>query len=369
MNTPFSTERFIKQKAQELGLAPVGIAEARSFEEMSHFERWLRQGYAADMAYLGRRLLERLDPQKVLPGAKSVIVCGLSYNRKSERSVELEDANRGWISRYAWGDDYHEVLKERLRLLASHLERHLQADFAHKIFVDTGPVLERVFAYHAGLGWFGKNACIIHPKLGSYFFLGVILTDLELMPDEPLPDRCGTCQRCLEACPTGALVAPRVLDSRLCISYQTIENRGPIGASVAARLEKNLFGCDICQEVCPWNRRAPLSQESCFDPRPGFYAPDLQEFFKQVFEEYPAGFKNSALKRAKKRGLLRNVMVQMGNACLPEYLQLLRRVRFEDELLENTRKTVIRRLEKGNRADIFGRGIAKEDHSPDGPGS
>ena len=345
-------ENRIKQIVREEGIPLVGIAGAGSYPEMSYFARWLRAGYAAGMHYMARRKSERLNISRLLPGVRSVIVCGWPYNTRRERSIDQADPRRGWISRYAWGEDYHSVFRKKLREVDSKLHQILHREFESRIFVDTGPVLERVFAYRAGLGWFGKNSCLLHPQWGSYFFLGVILTTLELRADRPLPDRCGTCRRCLEACPTGALVVPKLLDSRLCISYQTIENRGEIPQELVPRLGRNLFGCDICQEVCPWNQKAPLTEEPAFQPRNGFLAPRLDRFFLQVLQEYPAAFKNSPLKRAKQKGLLRNTVIAIGNSPAQNGHKLLSEKRFTDEGLEKLRRSVLQTFRRPRQPDV-----------------
>jgi epoxyqueuosine reductase len=244
----------IKNKAYDLGFDLVGIAPLGPFPESNFYPRWLENGYAGDMHYLDRQKHAKLQPDSVLPGAKSVIVCAINYNTR--KPYTQLDSLRAWISRYAWGVDYHDSVGRKLKAFAAWIEE--SAPQRTRAYVDTGPLLERVYAKYAGIGWFGKNTCIINQRSGSWLFLGCILTDLEIQHDAPAPDRCGTCTRCLDACPTGALVAPYILDSRKCIAYSTIELRGEIPEAHRHEIGHHLFGCDICQDVCPWNRKAPF---------------------------------------------------------------------------------------------------------------
>ncbi len=337
-------KQYIKELALQVGFDLVGIAEAKNYPETAYFEKWLNLGYAADMHYLARRRADRVDPQRILPDAKSVIVCGLLYNTRKERSIDADFRQRAWISRYAWARDYHTLVQEILSVLVEKIQTKLGREIQHRAYVDTGPVLERVFAYHAGLGWFGRNSCLIHPRLGSYFFLGVIFTDLPLPSDSPMPERCGDCMRCLEACPTGAIVSPKMVDSRKCISFQTIENRGTIPGEIMAKMGNRVFGCDVCQEVCPWNRKAPLTKNEGFLPRPGFFAPDFAELLRLVLQGYPKKFIDSPLKRAKQKGLLRNVLIAMGNSGHLNHAEYLRHLRFDDPELAKLQHWAIRKL-------------------------
>ncbi|MDO8494497.1 MAG: tRNA epoxyqueuosine(34) reductase QueG [Deltaproteobacteria bacterium] len=295
-------ESFIKQKGLEIGFDKIAIAEARSFPEHAALQNWLSQGFHGTMQYMERGASKRINPKEVMPEAKSVITCALNYNTDYPYSTECKDKERGWIARYAWGDDYHDVIKKMLRELAAFLAGQ------SKVYIDTGPVMERVFAKNSGLGWIGKNTCVIDPKLGSWLFLGLILTDLELKPDMIIADHCGKCTACIDACPTQALVEPYKLDARKCISYLTIEHRGEIEPALAKKMGNHLLGCDICQDVCPWNRKAPTTNKKEFQPRDGFFNPDFKNFEEKV-QKYPDGFKNSPLKRAKKMGLLRNLKI------------------------------------------------------------
>ncbi len=319
----------VVELAHSLGLDLCGVAPASGFTELEHLGDWLERGYAGEMAYL--RDDRRRSPLFTMQEARSVIVCALNYNTALPSSIEAlqsvagSAAPHGWISRYAWGDDYHKVLGKKLDALVAMLHKEFPEPFAARAYVDTGPIVERVAAKYAGLGWLAKNTCLINVTLGSFFFLGVILTTLELQPatgpeEAPPPDLCGNCTLCLEACPTGALVEPYVLDARRCISYLTIELRGAIPLEFRAPMGVNIFGCDICQDVCPWNRRAPESALPEFQPRRSaansLFLPEIEWLVSLGEEEFREVFRNSPVKRAKWRGLLRNACVAIGNSGL-----------------------------------------------------
>jgi len=271
--------------------------------------------------------LRRASLKHAAPWARSVVVCALNYNTAKLYSTRAQDPRRGWISRYAWGSrDYHDALLPRLQQVENALK-----DFAGKhgiaietrSYVDTGPIQERVYAKYAGIGWVGKNTCIIHPKLGSWLFLGVILTSLEVNSVQPLPDRCGSCTRCIEACPTKAIVAPGKLDSRRCIAYLTIEKRGVISEELRAPMGHHVFGCDICQDVCPWNNKtgnAPASSAAEFQAREHRFHPDLRWLAQMDDAAYREQFRESPVRRAKRGGLRRNVAVAMGNSGHREFV-------------------------------------------------
>lgn len=299
-------EDFIKKEGEEVGFDKVAIARAEKYPEHEALRSWIEQGFHGSMEWMEKGETRRRDPKEVMPEVKSVITCALNYNSDYPYSTECRDPNRGWIARYAWGEDYHEVVDTMLKNLISQLDRVVPGS-AFKHYVDTGPVMERVFAKHSGLGWIGKNTCIIDQKLGSFLFLGVILTNLELKPDPIVPDYCGSCTACIDTCPTQAITGPYNIDARKCISYLTIEHRGEIDPTLAPKMGNHIFGCDICQDACPWNRKSPRTARKEFQPREGFFNPDLKEFQKRVEKDYPKGFKNSPLKRTKKEGLLRNV--------------------------------------------------------------
>jgi epoxyqueuosine reductase len=318
---------IVKHAAEEAGFDLCGIAPAADPAELDHFPAWISAGRAGEMRYMQARdeqgSLKRGSLARVAPWARSVIVCAINYNAAHPYSTDCKESDRGWISRYAWSrEDYHQAVMRRLRLVETALreavENQAQTPRAENLitrcYVDTGPVVERVFAKYAGIGWIGKNTCIINQKKGSWLFLGVILTSLELTPDLPPPERCGTCTRCIEACPTDAILAPYQLDSNRCISYLTIEKRGPIAEELRPGMGRHIFGCDICQDVCPWNRKAPVSSAAEFKPRPGLVNPALAWLAEISEEEFRHTFARSPIRRAKRSGLRRNAVIAMGNS-------------------------------------------------------
>jgi epoxyqueuosine reductase len=307
----------VKATGRRLGFDLVAIGPADPPERGPAFEAWLAAGYAGTMGYLERGRAKRLDPRRVLPGARALIACALNYYQGPEADGPSH------VARYAWGTDYHEVMASRLTGLLDDLVL-AAPDTTGRVYVDTGPVLERELAARAGLGWIGKNTMLLHQGLGSYFFIGVVLTNAELAFDDPLPDRCGTCTRCLEACPTGAFVAPYVMDARRCISYLTIEHRGPIPEGLRESVGALAFGCDVCQDVCPWNGKAPVTPEAAFAARE---LPGLAELVTLTDEEYRGRLRGSPLRRARRRGLARNAAVALGNAGDPAAAPALARAR------------------------------------------
>ena len=296
----------VKTRAVELGFDRVAIGPASPPEHGPAFSRWVGSGYAATMDYLGRREGERLDPARVLPGARSVVCVALNYYQ----GEPAPDPSWSPVARYAWGRDYHAVMTPRLSGLAAHLAEAGGA--ASKGYVDTGPLLERDLAARAGLGWVGKNTMLLHPELGSWFFIGALLTTAALDFDEALPDRCGTCRACLDACPTDAFAAPYVLDARRCISYLTIEHRGAIDTGLENALGPWQFGCDVCQSVCPWNRKTPMTREPSFLPTAPY--PEAARIVEMGDEELRARFIGTAMLRAKPAGLRRNAAIAMAHA-------------------------------------------------------
>ena len=303
----------IKQKAQELGFDLCGVAPAHSFAELSFFREWLERGYAGEMAYLERSADKRADVRNVLPGARSVIVTGTIYNTDRPYSTECADPEVALIARYAWGDDYHDVIKARLDQLVAWMRDRSPEAFEARAYVDTGPVQERVYAQYGGLGWIGKNTCLINPAIGSWLFLSEIICTLALEPDRPVLDHCGTCTLCIEACPTGAITAPHVLDSTRCLSYLTIELRGPIPDAHRSALGSHVYGCDICQEVCPYNQRPPVSSDPAWQPRPSLDRPSMTSLWERSDEDLRRSLKGSAMTRAKVTGIRRNLAVAMAN--------------------------------------------------------
>jgi epoxyqueuosine reductase len=307
-----STAATIKSRAHELGFDLCGIARADSYPELAFLPDWLERGYAATMEWMHRSADRRADVRRVVPGARSVIVTATLYNTARPYSSDVApDVAR--ISRYAWGDDYHDVLKARLDRLVAWMRDESTVDFDARAYVDTGPVQERVYAQYAGLGWIGKNTCLIHPELGSWLFLGVIITTLELEPDTQGLEQCGSCTACLEACPTGALIEPGVLDSSRCLSYLTIEHRGDVPSEYHDAIGTHVYGCDICQEVCPYNQPAPASGDSVWQPRAGLDLPRLAELASRSDDELRALIKGTPMRRAKVAGLRRNLAIALGN--------------------------------------------------------
>ena len=328
---PSSLSERVKGMALALGFDLAGVARAEPTPETRFLRDWLDRGFAGDMGYLSRRAEERMDPRRVLEGARSVVAVGLVYD-PGETAAAKPTTKDGVVARYAGGDDYHDVLGERLRALESGLEALAGRPVRARSYVDTGPVQERVFAAYAGLGWIGKNTCLIHPRLGSYLFLGVVLTDLELEADVREPDHCGTCRACLDACPTDAFAAPYVLDATKCISYATIESRGPIDASLREAHGGWVFGCDICQEVCPWNLRdrrvVPPDGSGLrarLAARPEWVRPSLEWILGLGEDDWREATRDTALRRAKFRGLLRNALVAAGNSGESALVPLVRR--------------------------------------------
>ena len=305
----------IKARARELGFDACGIAPAGDFPELRFLPEWIARGYAGTMAYLERSADRRADVRRVLPSARSVIVTATVYNTDRPYSTECADPSRAHIARYAWGDDYHDVVGGRLEALLDWMRRQSTDPFDARAYVDTGPVQERVYARHAGIGWIGKNSCVINPQLGSWMFLGEIICSLPLAPDGPALDQCGTCTLCLEACPTGALVAPGALDSTRCISYLTIEHRGEIPGAWRPAIGSHVYGCDICQEVCPWNHAAPSSADPAWQPRPTWDLPALVDLLQMPSEELRSALVGSAMSRAKPAGLKRNIEIATENAA------------------------------------------------------
>jgi epoxyqueuosine reductase len=340
-----SETAWIIERAKAQGFDLCGVVRAEKFAELGLAREWLARGYAGEMKYLTDS--RRSDPQTVMPGLRSVIVCALNYNSPAPRSVdavEPEGDPRGWISRYAWGQDYHDVLHHKLQSLASSLGERFTQPHESRVYADTGPLHERVFAKHAGLGWLGKNTLLLSAHLGSWFFLGTILTTLDIPPtlgpaEAPPPNLCGSCTKCIDACPTGALVQPYVMDARLCISYLTIELRSSIPEPLREPMGRHVFGCDICQDVCPWNRRAPVTQAEEFQPRlfprsaedlpsgpaasvaakaeeeESLFLPRLERLAAMTEDQFRAAFRGSPIKRTKWRGLVRNACIALGNSA------------------------------------------------------
>jgi epoxyqueuosine reductase len=329
---------LVKQAALEAGFELAGIAPVRDFAELKHFPQWIAAGQAGEMKYMEARdaagELKRVSLRSVAPWARSVVVCAINYNTAQPYSTQAEDPQRGWISRYAWSrEDYHEAVMRRLREVETRLSREFESSEAPqtRCYVDTGPLVERVYAKYAGVGWIGKNTCILNQKMGSWLFLGVILTSVELEPDLPAPDRCGTCTRCIEACPTDALIAPYQLDSNRCISYLTIEKRGVIPEDMREGMGRHVFGCDICQDVCPWNGKAPVTNAAEFQPREGLVNPALEWLAEMSVEAFREAFRGSPIRRAKRTGIRRNAAIAMGNSGNREFLPVLEKLAGDED--------------------------------------
>jgi len=308
----------IRGLARECGFELAGVTAAQPVAEREWYHQWVAAGYAGEMRYLAdRRAAMRDDPRHLLPSARFVICVGKLYNTPWPYSTEFDDGERAWISRYAWGGDYHQTVRRGLERLDAMLRERGPEPFESKICVDTAPLAERSYARMAGLGWIGKNTCLINQQGGSWFFLGELLVSFGIEPgaqDTPPPDRCGTCRRCIEACPTAAIVPGGpgyAVDSRLCISYFTIELRGAVPEDQRAAMGGHAFGCDICQDVCPWNRRAPVTSDPAFTPR--HFAPPLERLAAVTEQEFLGMFQGSPVTRARYSGFLRNVAIAMGN--------------------------------------------------------
>ncbi len=310
------TSSDVKREASSLGFDLCGIAPAAAHPELEFFREWLDRGYAGDMEYLGRTADRRADVRAIMPTARSVISLATVYNTRHPHSTECADESRAAIARYAWGDDYHVVVEARLDLLVDRLRHIADHSFEAKAYVDTGPVQERVYAHHAGLGWIGKNTCLINETIGSWVFLSTIICNLPLEPDAPPLDRCGTCTLCLDACPTGALVEPRVLDATACLAYLTIETREDIPLEHRDSVGAHAYGCDVCQEVCPWNQRpsTAVTADPHWQPRPGLDRPRLLDLWNRSDDELRDLLKGSPMKRAGLARFRRNLAIAIGNS-------------------------------------------------------
>ena len=306
--------------ARECGFELAGVARALPAGDAARYRDWVDAGNAGAMGYLTDHRAEvREDPRHLLPSARSIICVGKLYETPWPHTTRFDDDACAWISRYAWGEDYHDVMRRGLEQLAARAAQQ-SGPFESRICVDTAPLLERSYARLAGLGWIGKNTCLINQQSGSWFFLGELLVSLDIAPDAPPPDRCGTCRRCIDACPTAAIVPHGegyTLDARLCISYFTIELRGVVPEEMRQAIGSHIFGCDICQDVCPWNRRAPVTADPAFAPRE--FAPPLEQMAALTELEFRAMFRHSPVSRARYRGFLRNVAIAMGNSGLPQF--------------------------------------------------
>ncbi|MEO7166625.1 MAG: tRNA epoxyqueuosine(34) reductase QueG [Chthoniobacterales bacterium] len=330
MSTPLEIKTELLRRAAEVGFDDCRVASAAGPAHPGEFRAWLEAGSAAEMDWIGRGAEKRCDPQLVLAGARSVVAVAMNYYQGRSQKEEGRNGVHGRIARYAWGEDYHEVVLGKLRELEVVLAR---AGGAQKVYVDTGPVLERDFAAEAGIGWHGKSTMLLNRSLGTWFFLGEILTTLELPPDPPQVARCGSCTRCIAACPTGAITAPHQLDAARCISYLTIELKGSIPLEFRRLIGDRVYGCDDCLDACPWNRFAQVSRESAFAARPAVAQRLLRDFLALDDDEFRALFRGSPIKRIKRRGFLRNVCVALGNVGTAEDLPALEKATRDPEPL------------------------------------
>ena len=344
----------IKRLATDAGFDLAGVAGVNDTSEHQFFPQWIANGQAGDMKYMEARNdagnLKRASLANAAPWARSVIVCALNYNTDQPYSTHAGTTSQAWISRYAWTQrDYHDVVLAKLRQLESRFVALCEQDGSGTprtwCYVDTGPVIERIFAKYAGIGWIGKNTCILNQDLGSWLFLGVMLTSLELPPDLPPADRCGSCTRCLDACPTNAFPAPYQLDATKCISYLTIEERGTVPEELRSGIGRQVFGCDICQDVCPWNREAPLTKTPELSARQQLVNPDLEWLARLSPEEFRDVFRGTPVKRAKHNGLLRNVAIAIGNSGEDRFLPVLEDlIRHDDPTIAEAANWALRRI-------------------------
>jgi epoxyqueuosine reductase len=355
MIPPKDLKERIKIKSKQLGFLLSGVTTPDPPPHLSVFEDWLKQGRNASMDYMAddRSRARRADPRLILPDCKSILVLAISYSNPSLTPglfPEREDV-RGKVAAYAWGADYHQLLPERLQALVAFIEEQVGQPVANRWYTDTGPILERELAQRAGLGWIGKNTCLIGPKHGSYFLLAEIFLDLELEPDLPFTtDRCGTCTRCIEACPTDCILSDRTIDASRCISYLTIELKDDISPELRPLMDGWVFGCDICQMVCPWNRFAALDGDPAFNPRGDVSQPNLIRELELSLNDFNLKFKNSPIQRAKRRGYLRNVAVALGNEGKPEVVQTLEDASKDaEQMVRNHALWAIERIRKHDK--------------------
>ena len=324
----------IHARANDLGFELVGITPAAQSETIARYRQWIENGYAGKMGYLERHLPLKVDVRQLLAEAKSVISLAMNYYTLDPPKALADDPAHGQISRYAWGDDYHDVIRQRLSELVDFIKQTAETELKTRVCVDTAPIIEREYAQKAGVGWIGKNTNLIHWRSGSWYFLAEVLINIDLESDtEPLRGSCGTCTRCIEACPTDAIIEPNLLDSRLCISYLTIELKESIPKALRPKIGNLIFGCDICQEVCPWNSKAVPTDEPAFHPRDGNLTPKLLSLIGMTQQEFSRRFKGSPIKRTKRRGFLRNVLVAIGNWGEPRAVPALKDVLADDEPL------------------------------------
>jgi epoxyqueuosine reductase len=334
-----SSAQAVKNEARRLGFALAGVTTPEPPAHVPTYENWLKLGRHGSMDYLAteRARMRRRNPRLIVPECRSILMVGVRYPNPKTAGQEVETSLNGQVAAYAWGRDYHNVLPERLKALSTFIEQIAGKPIPHRWYTDTGPVMERELAQRAGLGWIGKNTCLINPTAGSYFLLAEILLGIDLEPDLPFTgDRCGTCVRCIEACPTNCILSNRTLDARRCIAYLTIENKGEIPAALRPQMGKWAFGCDVCQMVCPWNRFTQDGFDTSLAPYPGLARPDLRADLMLTPQEFNRKFKDSPIQRTRRRGYLRNVAVALGNSSNPAGIPALEAALQEDESLVRT---------------------------------
>ena len=332
---------LIKDLFKSKGFDLVGFSKIQQMKDFDYMKDWLENGYHADMEYLENP--KRQEPASSIdPSYISVISCAINYNlfKISENSENSKNKNMAWIARYAVIDDYHKILKKLIDSLMQEISKIYKLNY--KVYVDTGPLIERAYSKHAGIGWVGKNSCIINKNLGSFFFLSEILIDKQLIYDDPVKEMCGTCTKCIDSCPTNAIVENKLIDSNKCISYLTIENKNTIDQNLAPKISNNVYGCDICQEVCPWNRKVKIKENFSWNLRDYFVSPDLNELLDLIEKEWEEIKINSPLKRAKKQGLIRNILLAMANSKDKKYGERIRYyLNNKNQVLATTAKQAI----------------------------
>lgn len=364
-----SDREWIEQQVRATGFDLAGIAivpeasTAAGIESRRRFAEWIAAGRAGEMEWLKRTdtagEFVRGDLRRSMPWARSVVICALDYNPDAPRSIDEHAPGAGWIARYAWsgrphdrypGSDYHDVLLAKLRTIEQSMHQRFGPELETRCYVDTGPIVEREYAQRAGIGWIGKNTCVLNERLGSWLLLGVIITSLELVGDAwalPAADRCGTCTRCIDACPTNALIAPRQMDASLCISYLTIEKKGSVDEKLRPAMGRHVFGCDICQDVCPWNRRAPAAASDALPARPELINPSLEWLASMDGPAFNRTFRGSPLERTGRKRVQRNVAIAMGNSGDPRYTPRLREwVEGEDPVLADAARWAVAKLDQ-----------------------
>jgi epoxyqueuosine reductase len=364
-------QEWVKERARAAGFDLAGVADVpepgsdTAAEAQRRFAEWIAAGHSGEMEWLKRANdageMLRGDLRRAMPWARSVVVCALNYNADAPLSIDVADAKAGWIARYAWsgkpndggkggkGADYHDVMLPQLRVLEAELREKFGAECETRCYVDTGPIVERGYAERAGVGWIGKNTCVLNQEMGSWLLLGVIVTSVPVGREAwavPAADRCGSCTRCIDACPTDALVAPRQMDASRCIAYLTIEKKGEIAEELREGMGRQVFGCDICQDVCPWNGRAPVAHSVAMPPRGELVNPALEWLAGMDGVEFKRWFRGSPLERTGRKRMLRNVAVAMGNSGERSFLPLVREwVAGEDAVLAEAAGWAVRRLE------------------------